>query len=90
MMCVGNDDDVRSVVYGDDGIMAGIDKGAILVDHTTASAELARELGEACAGKAGVGLRRRARLGRPGRCRERRALDHVRWQPKPISARPSR
>ena len=55
MMCVGNDDDVRSVVYGDDGILAGIDKGAILVDHTTASAELARELGEA-ATKAGVGF----------------------------------
>ena len=55
MMCVGNDDDVRSVVYGDDGILAGIDKGAILVDHTTASAELARELGEAAA-KAGIGF----------------------------------
>jgi 3-hydroxyisobutyrate dehydrogenase-like beta-hydroxyacid dehydrogenase len=49
MMCVGNDDDVRSVVYGDDGILAGLAKGAILVDHTTASAELARELGKACA-----------------------------------------
>ena len=55
MMCVGNDDDVRSVVYGDDGILAGIDKGAILVDHTTASAELARELGEAAA-EAGIGF----------------------------------
>ncbi len=49
MMCVGNDDDVRSVVYGDDGILAGLGKGAILIDHTTASAELARELGKACA-----------------------------------------
>jgi 3-hydroxyisobutyrate dehydrogenase-like beta-hydroxyacid dehydrogenase len=49
MMCVGNDDDVRSVVYGDDGILAGLAKGAILIDHTTASAELARELGKACA-----------------------------------------
>jgi len=38
------------VVYGDDGVLAGLAKGAILVDHTTASAELARELGEACAG----------------------------------------
>ena len=55
MMCVGNDDDVRSVVYGDDGIMAGLAKGGIMVDHTTASAELARELGEA-AGKAGCGF----------------------------------
>jgi 3-hydroxyisobutyrate dehydrogenase-like beta-hydroxyacid dehydrogenase len=43
-MCVGNDDDVRSIVYGDEGALAGIGKGAILVDHTTASAELAREL----------------------------------------------
>jgi 3-hydroxyisobutyrate dehydrogenase/2-hydroxy-3-oxopropionate reductase len=44
-MCVGNDDDVRSVVYGDDGVLAGLAHGALLVDHTTASAELARELG---------------------------------------------
>jgi 3-hydroxyisobutyrate dehydrogenase len=44
MMCVGNDEDVRSVVYGDSGALAGMKKGAILVDHTTASAVLAREL----------------------------------------------
>src|SRR3954463_2168589 len=44
MMCVGNDDDVRSVVYGDSGALAGMKKGAILVDHTTASAVVAREL----------------------------------------------
>ncbi|TMH29904.1 MAG: NAD(P)-dependent oxidoreductase [Betaproteobacteria bacterium] len=44
MMCVGNDDDVRSVVYGDNGALAGMKRGAILVDHTTASATLAREL----------------------------------------------
>ncbi len=43
-VCVGNDDDVRSVIYGDDGALAGMKSGAILVDHTTASAELAREL----------------------------------------------
>ncbi len=46
MMCVGNDDDVRSVVYGDSGALAGMKKGAILVDHTTASAALAKELFE--------------------------------------------
>jgi 3-hydroxyisobutyrate dehydrogenase-like beta-hydroxyacid dehydrogenase len=46
MMCVGNDDDVRSVVYGDNGALAGMKKGSILVDHTTASAVLARELFE--------------------------------------------
>ena len=45
--CVGNDDDVRSVVYGDDGAFAGMASGAILVDHTTASAALARELDDA-------------------------------------------
>jgi 3-hydroxyisobutyrate dehydrogenase-like beta-hydroxyacid dehydrogenase len=49
MVCVGNDDDLRSVVYGDDGILAGLEAGATLVDHTTASAEVARELAKACA-----------------------------------------
>ena len=48
MMCVGNDDDVRSVVYGadgkDSGALAGMKKGAILIDHTTASATVAREV----------------------------------------------
>jgi 3-hydroxyisobutyrate dehydrogenase-like beta-hydroxyacid dehydrogenase len=44
MMCVGNDDDVRSVVHGDNGVLAGMKKGAILVDHTTASATVAREV----------------------------------------------
>ncbi|MCP5181803.1 MAG: NAD(P)-dependent oxidoreductase [Pseudomonadales bacterium] len=48
-LCVGNDDDVRSVVYGDDGVLAGMAPGTLLVDHTTASAELAEELGAACA-----------------------------------------
>jgi 3-hydroxyisobutyrate dehydrogenase/2-hydroxy-3-oxopropionate reductase len=43
--CVGNDDDLRSVVLGDDGAFAGMKPGAIFVDHTTASAEVARELG---------------------------------------------
>ena len=42
--CVGNDDDVRHVVLGETGALAGMAKGAILIDHTTASAELAREL----------------------------------------------
>ncbi len=44
MVCVGNDDDVRSVVLGPDGALAGMMPGSVLVDHTTASAELAREL----------------------------------------------
>jgi 3-hydroxyisobutyrate dehydrogenase-like beta-hydroxyacid dehydrogenase len=42
--CVGNDDDVRSVVLGASGVLAGMQPGAVLVDHTTASAKLAREL----------------------------------------------
>ena len=42
--CVGNDDDLRSVVLGDDGAFAGMKPGAIFVDHTTASADVAREL----------------------------------------------
>lgn len=55
MMCVGNDDDVRAVALGDAGALAGMSPGAILVDHTTASAGVARELAEACA-TAGVGF----------------------------------
>lgn len=47
-ICVGNDDDVRSVVYGDDGVLAAMTEGTVLVDHTTASADLARELDIAC------------------------------------------
>ncbi|MGA1390198.1 MAG: NAD(P)-dependent oxidoreductase [Ilumatobacteraceae bacterium] len=54
-MCVGNDNDVRSVVFGDDGILAGLKSGGILVDHTTASAVVARELAAACAER-GVGF----------------------------------
>jgi 3-hydroxyisobutyrate dehydrogenase-like beta-hydroxyacid dehydrogenase len=45
-ICVGNDDDLRSVVYGEDGVLAGIGNSAILVDHTTASANVAREISE--------------------------------------------
>jgi 3-hydroxyisobutyrate dehydrogenase-like beta-hydroxyacid dehydrogenase len=55
MMCVGNDDDVRSVVYGDNGALAGMKKGAILVDHTTASAVVAREV-HAKAKEKGIGF----------------------------------
>jgi 3-hydroxyisobutyrate dehydrogenase len=44
MACVGNDNDVREVMLGEDGIFAGANKDAIVVDHTTASAEIAREL----------------------------------------------
>ncbi|SBS25642.1 2-hydroxy-3-oxopropionate reductase [Marinomonas spartinae] len=47
-ICVGNDDDVRSVVYGEDGALAGMKQDAILIDHTTTSALLAEELNLAC------------------------------------------
>jgi len=55
LMCVGNDDDVRSVVFGDQGALAGMKKGAILVDHTTASAIVAREV-HAKAKSMGIGF----------------------------------
>ena len=42
--CVGNDDDLRSVVLGAEGALAGMKPGAVFVDHTTASADVAREL----------------------------------------------
>jgi len=42
--CVGNDDDLRSVIFGENGALAGMKPGSILVDHTTASANVAREI----------------------------------------------
>jgi 3-hydroxyisobutyrate dehydrogenase-like beta-hydroxyacid dehydrogenase len=42
--CVGNDDDVREVILGEEGVLAGIGNGGIIVDHTTASAIVAREI----------------------------------------------
>ena len=53
--CVGNDDDVREVLLGAEGVLAGIDAGGVIVDHTTASAKLARELYDAAA-ENGVGF----------------------------------
>ena len=44
MTCVGNDDDLRSVTLGEDGAFSGMRTGSVFVDHTTASAEVAREL----------------------------------------------
>ena len=54
-MCVGNDNDVRSVVYGEFGALAGMDGGSVLVDHTTASADVAREV-HAVAAERGIGF----------------------------------
>jgi len=49
--CVGNDDDVREVILGDDGVIECISSGSIIVDHTTASATIAREIHSVAAGK---------------------------------------
>jgi len=54
-VCVGNDDDLRSVIYGEQGVLAGMAPGSLLVDHTTASAEVAREIG-ALTAKSQVGF----------------------------------
>ncbi|WP_442487264.1 NAD(P)-dependent oxidoreductase [Halomonas litopenaei] len=55
LVCVGNDDDVREVTTGPDGVLSALSQGAILVDHTTASSSLAEELDQACQ-KQGVGF----------------------------------
>ena len=55
LACVGNDDDVRAVTLGPDGAFAGMAPGSLFVDHTTTSAELAREL-HAAAAQRGIGF----------------------------------
>ena len=55
LVCVGNDDDVREVVLGDNGAAKAMEQGSILVDHTTASAALAREL-DSILGSRGIGF----------------------------------
>jgi 3-hydroxyisobutyrate dehydrogenase-like beta-hydroxyacid dehydrogenase len=55
MMCVGNDHDVREVAVGEHGAIHGMAEGATLVDHTTASADVARELAAACVAR-GLGF----------------------------------
>ena len=54
-LCVGNDDNVRQVILGDGGVLDGAHEGLVVVDHTTTSAELAREISLACSA-AGVGF----------------------------------
>jgi 3-hydroxyisobutyrate dehydrogenase-like beta-hydroxyacid dehydrogenase len=55
LLCVGNDDDLRSVMLGEHGVLAGVNTGDIIVDHTTASAQVAREMEKLCTEK-GVGF----------------------------------
>lgn len=50
--CVGNDDDLRAVILGDGGALSAMGEGAVLIDHTTTSAEVAREVAQACAAQA--------------------------------------
>lgn len=47
-LCVGNDNDVRECITGKNGVLKTLEKGSIIVDHTTASAKVAEEMGEAC------------------------------------------
>lgn len=71
LMCVGNDDDVRAVAYGPEGkgggALDGLKKGAILVDHTTASAVLAKELFTETKSAAPASSMRPFRAARPAR-----------------------
>lgn len=53
--CVGNDDDLRSIALGEDGAFSSMASGAIFIDNTTASAEVARELAAAASEK-GIGF----------------------------------
>ncbi len=55
MACVGNDNDLRQICLGPDGAFTGMEEGAVFIDHTTASAEVAREL-HAVAGGSGIGF----------------------------------
>ena len=63
--CVGNDDDLRSVILGADGALAGMKAGAVLIDNTTASATIAREIAAAASAE-GCRLPRCAGLRRSG------------------------
>ena len=77
MACVGNDNDLRQVMLGRTAPSPAWARAPIFVDHTTASAEIAREL-YAARQEGRLRLHRRARIRRPGRRRERRAHGDVR------------
>ena len=47
-LCVGNDEDVRSVVTGEHGVLQSLSKGSVIIDHTTTSADLAKEMSKIC------------------------------------------
>jgi 3-hydroxyisobutyrate dehydrogenase-like beta-hydroxyacid dehydrogenase len=50
-LCVGNDEDVKEVVSGEEGILQSMKKGGVIVDHTTISADISKELSELCSAK---------------------------------------
>ena len=72
--CLGNDDDVRSVMYGDDGAAGRMGDGAILVDHTTAFGRPGARAGCGVPGSAAVGFLDAPVSGGEAGCRQRRAL----------------
>ncbi len=55
VLCVGDDPDVRAVTLGATGVLSGMVAGSLLIDHTTASADVARELATACSAR-GIGF----------------------------------
>lgn len=86
--CVGNDVNLRSIVLGEHGAFVGMKPGAVFVDHATASAAVARDARGCPAPRAA--RHRRAGLGRPGRCGQRRAHRDVRRRAGIVSSASSR
>jgi hypothetical protein len=86
MACVGNDDDLRAVTLAADGAFAGMKNGAVFIDHTTASAEIAREL-FAGAKKRGFDFSRCTGVRRAGGSRKWRAYRNVRRRDRALFAR---
>lgn len=78
MLCVGNDNDLREVITGEQGALAGARNGAVIIDHTTASADLAREMAAACSAR-GIGFLDAPVSGGAGRCSEWAVDHHGRW-----------
>ena len=89
MLMVGNDNDVLEVATGKDGVLAGMTKGAILVDHTTASADCARKVFAAAKAKGVDFIDAPVSGGQAGRG-ERQAHRDVRRRGGAVRAAPSR
>jgi 3-hydroxyisobutyrate dehydrogenase-like beta-hydroxyacid dehydrogenase len=50
-MCIGNDSDVREVIDGDEGLLKGMSRGGVIIDHTTTSSDLSKEMSNLCLSK---------------------------------------